>query len=63
MNQLFYVNFSSTNYDVNLLVLDDRAGRVRSQITNFVLQIQRFVFDYNMVLTRKLITESPGFTF
>ena len=58
MQQLFYVKFSSTNQNENLLLLDD-PGRVRSQITSGVLQIQRFDFDCNLVLTRKLIIRRP----
>ena len=30
-------------------------GRVRSQITSVVLQIHRFDFDCNLVLTKRLI--------
>jgi hypothetical protein len=39
--------------------LDD-PGRVRSQITSVVCQIQRFDFDCNLVLTRKLIIRIPA---
>jgi hypothetical protein len=38
----------------NLLLLDD-PGRVRSQIISVVCQIQRFDFDCNLVVTRKVI--------
>jgi hypothetical protein len=39
--------------------LDD-PGRVRSQITSVVCQIQRFDFDCNLVVTRKLIIRIPA---
>ena len=52
--QLCYVNIFSTNQDENLVLLDD-PGRVRSQIASIVRQIQRFDFDRNMVVTRKVI--------
>ena len=48
MYQFSYVKFSSTDRDVNLVLLDD-PGRVRSQITSVVCQIQRFDFDCNLV--------------
>jgi hypothetical protein len=35
-------------------VLLDDPGRVRSQITSVVYQIQRFDFDCNLVVARKL---------
>ena len=54
MYHLFYDKLSSDNQDVNLLLLDD-PGRVRSQITSVVCQIQRFDFDCNLVVTRKVI--------
>jgi hypothetical protein len=41
-------------------------GRVRSQITNVVYQIQRFDFECNLAVTLKLIivnTDTPSFTF
>jgi hypothetical protein len=40
--------------------LDD-PGRVRSQITSVVCKIQRFDFDCNLVVTRKVIirTRAP----
>jgi hypothetical protein len=45
----------STNWDGNLVLLDD-SGRVRSQITSVVCQIQRFDFECNpLVVTRKVI--------
>jgi hypothetical protein len=42
-------------------VLLDDPGRVRSQITNVVCQIQRFDFDCNLVVSRKVIirTRAP----
>ena len=52
--QLCYVKVLSTNHNGNLLLLDDH-GRVRSQITNVEGQIQRFDFDRNLVVTRKVI--------
>jgi hypothetical protein len=42
----------------NLTLLDD-PGRVRSQITSVVCQIQRFDFDCNLVVTRKVIIRIP----
>ena len=54
MYQFSYVKIFSTNHNGNLLLLDD-PGRVRSQITSVVCQIQRFDFDCNLVVTRKLI--------
>ena len=57
MHQFSYVNFSSTNEDVNLFLLDD-PGRVRSQITVVVCQIQRFDFGCNLVVTREVIITS-----
>ena len=39
-------------------MLDD-PGRVRSQITGVVCQIQWFDFEYNLVVTRKLIIRIP----
>jgi hypothetical protein len=50
-----------TNQDGNVLLLDD-PGRVRSQITSVVCQIQRFDFDCNLVVARKLTdTSTAGF--
>jgi hypothetical protein len=49
-----YVKVFSTNQNKHLLLLDD-PGRVRSQIATIVRQIQRFDFDRNLVLTRKVI--------
>ena len=40
------------------MLLDD-PGRVRSQITNVEGQIQRFDFDCNLVVTRKVIIGIP----
>jgi hypothetical protein len=40
-------------------MLDD-PGRVRRQITNVVCQIQRFDFDCNLVVTRKVIIRIPA---
>jgi hypothetical protein len=47
-------------------MLLDNPGRVRSQITSVVpqihAQIQRFDFDRNLALTRKVIIRIPTFT-
>jgi hypothetical protein len=48
----------SINCYKNLLLLDD-PGHVRSQIINVVYQIQRFDFDCNLVVTRKVIIRIP----
>ena len=48
----------STNQDENLVLLDD-PGRVRSQITSVVCQIQRFDFDCILVVSRKVIIRIP----
>ena len=52
--QFCYVKIFCTNPVENLVLLDD-PGRVRSQITNVEGQIQRFDFDCNLVVTRKVI--------
>jgi hypothetical protein len=52
--QFCYLKLFSTNQNQNLVLLDD-PGRVRSQITSLVCQIQWFDFDCNLVVTRKLI--------
>ena len=52
--QFCYVKVSSTDLNKNLLLLDD-PGRVRSQIASIVRQIQRFDFDRNLVVTRKVL--------
>jgi hypothetical protein len=57
--QFCYVKIFSTDYNINLLLLDD-PGRLRSQITSVVCQIQRFDFECNLVLTRKLIIRIPA---
>ena len=44
MYQFFYVKMFSNNKNRNLLLLDD-PGRVRSQITSVVCQIQWFDFE------------------
>ena len=43
----------------------DDPGRVRSQTTSVVCQIQRFDFDCNLVVTRKVIMgrDTAGFRF
>ena len=57
--QLCYVKVFSTNHNRNLVLLDD-PGHVWSQITSVVCQIQRFDFDCNLVVTRKLIIRIPA---
>jgi hypothetical protein len=57
--QFCYIKLFSTNQNENLVLLDD-PGRVRSQITSVVYQIQRFDFDFNLVVTRKLIILIPA---
>ena len=52
--QFCYVKIFSTNHNRNLALLD-YPGRVRSQITSVVCQIQRFDFDCNLVVTRKVL--------
>ena len=46
------------NYNITLLMLND-SGHVKSQIRNVVCQIQRFDFDLNLVLMRKVIIRIP----
>ena len=58
MSQLYYVKVFSTNHHKNLLLLDNRS-RVRSQIKSVAYRVQRFDFDCNLVLTRKLIIRTP----
>ena len=43
------IKIFSTNYNGNLVLLDD-PGRVRSQIATVVCQIQRFDFDGILIL-------------
>jgi hypothetical protein len=52
--QFSYVKMFSTSYDENLILLDD-PSHVRSQIASVVRQIQRFDFDRNLVVKRKVI--------
>ena len=53
--QFCYVKlFSTNNNNKNLSLLED-PGRVRSQITNVVCQIERDDFGRNMEVTRKVI--------
>jgi hypothetical protein len=52
--QFCCVKVFSTNQTKKLLLLD-KLGRVRSQIASIVRQIQRFDFDRNLVVTRKVI--------
>jgi hypothetical protein len=48
------------NHDGNLsIVLLNDPGLVRSHITSVVCQIQRFDFDCNSVVTRKVIMGIP----
>jgi hypothetical protein len=56
--QFCYVKIFSINQYKNLVLLDD-PGRVRSQITSLVCQIQWFDFDCNLVVARKLIIRIP----
>jgi hypothetical protein len=53
--QFCYVKVFSINQNGNLLLLDD-PGRVRSHIASVVRQIQRFDFDRNLVVARKVIS-------
>ena len=55
--QFCYVKIFSTIQNGNLLLLDD-PGRVRSQITSVVYQIQRFDFDCNLVVMGNVIIRS-----
>ena len=57
--QLCYVKIFSTNQYGNLLLLDD-PGRVRSQKTSVVCQIQRFDFECILVVSRKVIIRIPA---
>jgi hypothetical protein len=57
--QFCYVKIYSTDYYKNLGLLDD-PGRVKSQITSVVCQIQWFDFESNLVVTRKLIIRIPA---
>ena len=56
--QFCYVKIFCTNQYGNLLLLDD-PGRVRSQKTSVVCQIQRFDFDCILVVSRKVIIRTP----
>ena len=58
--QFCYVKIFSTNQDGNLVLLDD-PGRVRSQITSVVCQIQRF--DFDCILARAVIPISGNACF
>ena len=57
--QFCYVKLFSTKQNGNLVLLDD-PGRVRSQIISVVSQIQRFDFDCNLVVSRKVIIRIPA---
>ena len=60
MFELCYVNTFCTKQNKSLYMLDD-PGRVKSQTISVVYQIQWFNFDYNLVMTRKVIIRtSPG---
>jgi hypothetical protein len=50
MYQFSFVKFSSASQDGNLVLLE---------LTSVAGQIQRFDFDWNLVLTRKQIVMSP----
>jgi hypothetical protein len=52
--QFCHVQLFGTDKHKSLLLLDD-PSRVRSQIATVVRQIQRFDFDRNLVVTRKVI--------
>jgi hypothetical protein len=56
--QFCWLKLFRTNQYENLLLLDD-PGRVRSEITSVVCQMQRFDFECNLVLTQKLIIRIP----
>jgi hypothetical protein len=58
MYQFCYVIIFSANQDGNLVLLDG-PGRVKSQITRLLCQIQRFDFECNLVVTRKVIIWLP----
>ena len=54
--QFCYLKVFSTKQNGNLILLDDPGRyRVRSQIASIVRQIQRFDFERNLVVTRKVI--------
>ena len=57
--QFCYVKIFSTNQDKNLVMLND-PGRVRSQKTRVVCQIQRFDFECILVVSRKVIIRIPA---
>ena len=59
LSQFCYVKIFSTNQDENLVLLED-PGRVRSQKTSVVCQIQRFDFDCILVVSRKVIIRIPA---
>ena len=54
LNQFCYVKVFSTNQNEKLLLLDD-PGRVRNQLASIVRQMQRFDFDRNLVVARKVL--------
>ena len=56
--QFCYVKLFSNDQYGNLVLLDE-PGRVRSQITGVVCQIQRFDFDCILVVSRKVIIRIP----
>jgi hypothetical protein len=55
---VLYKKIFGTNQDGILVLLDD-PGRVRSQITSVVCQIQQFDFGCNLVVTRTIIMGIP----
>ena len=60
MFPLCHVNTFCTKQNKSLYMLDD-PGRVKSQIISVVCQIQRFNFEYNLVMMRKVIIRTtPG---
>jgi hypothetical protein len=58
MHQFSYLKISGTYQNISLLLFDD-PGRHRSQIINDVCPTQRFDFECNLVVTRKVIIEIP----
>ena len=56
--QFCYVKIFSTNQYGNLVLLD-KPGRVRSQITSVVCQIQRFDFDCKLVRIQAVLGLNP----
>jgi hypothetical protein len=61
LSQFWYTKIFSTNQNKTFLLLD-YPGRVRSQITSVVCQIQRFDFDCILEVSRKVIIRTPSNT-